>query len=65
MQTPEECRAVWLDQMPFFSDTDISHMLDDVLFQPEAHHEHELGELHALPALAARRHPGARHRRRG
>jgi proline iminopeptidase len=52
VQTPEECRQVWLDQMPVFSDTDMSHMLADVVFQPEAHHEHELGELHALPALA-------------
>jgi pimeloyl-ACP methyl ester carboxylesterase len=39
--------------MPVFADTDISHMLADVHFRPEAHHEHELGELHALPALAA------------
>jgi pimeloyl-ACP methyl ester carboxylesterase len=53
VQTPEECRAVWLAQMPVFSDTDLSHMLADVHFRPEAHHEHELGELHALPALAA------------
>ena len=27
-------------------------MLDRVVFQPEAHHPHELGELHALDALA-------------
>ena len=53
VQTPEECRAVWLAQMPVFSDTDISPMLADVHFRPEAHREHELGELHALPALAA------------
>jgi proline iminopeptidase len=53
VQTPEECRAVWLDQMPAFADSDISHMFDDVVFQPEAHHEHALGELHALEALAA------------
>ena len=53
VQTPEECHAVWLAQMPVFSDTDISHMFADVHFRPEAHHEHELGELHALPALAA------------
>ena len=51
--TPEDCHAVWLAQMPVFSDTDISHMLADVHFRPEAHHEHELGELHALDALAA------------
>jgi pimeloyl-ACP methyl ester carboxylesterase len=53
VRTPEECRAVWLAQMPVFSNTDISHMLADVTFRPEAHHEHELGELHALDALAA------------
>ena len=53
VQTPEECHAVWLAQLPLFADVDISHMLDDVHFRPEAHHEHELGELHALPALAA------------
>ncbi len=53
VQTPEECHEVWIDQMPAFSDVDISHMFDDVHFRPEAHHEHELGELHALPALAA------------
>ena len=28
-------------------------MLDDVVFHVEAHHEHDLGELHALEALAA------------
>jgi pimeloyl-ACP methyl ester carboxylesterase len=28
-------------------------MLDKVVFQPEAHHEHDFGELHALDALAA------------
>jgi pimeloyl-ACP methyl ester carboxylesterase len=27
-------------------------MLDDVVFQVEAHREHDLGELHALDALA-------------
>jgi proline iminopeptidase len=53
--TPEECREVWLDQMPFFAvDPDkVGRMLDDVVFQVEAHHEHDLGELHALEALAA------------
>ena len=28
-------------------------MLDDVVFQVEAHHGHDFGELHALEALAA------------
>jgi proline iminopeptidase len=53
--TPEECRDVWRDQMPFFAARlePALAMLDDVVFQPEAHHEHELGELHALGALAA------------
>jgi len=53
--TPEECREVWRDQMPFFA-VELEPalaMLDDVVFQPEAHHEHELGELHALGALAS------------
>jgi pimeloyl-ACP methyl ester carboxylesterase len=55
VSTAEECRDVWRDQMPFFAvDPDrVMPMLDDVVFQPEAHHEHELGELHALDALAA------------
>jgi pimeloyl-ACP methyl ester carboxylesterase len=55
VSTPEECREVWLDQMPFFA-VDVERaaaMLDDVVFQPEAHHEHDLGDLHALEALAA------------
>ena len=53
--TPEECRQVWIDQMPFFAvdPEKVVSMLDDVVFQPEAHHEHDLGELHALEALAA------------
>jgi proline iminopeptidase len=53
--TPEECRAVWRDQLPWFaSDAGaVEPMLDRVVFQPEAHHEHEIGELHALDALAA------------
>ena len=53
--TPEECRQVWIDQMPFFAvdPEKVIPMLDDVVFNVEAHHEHELGELHALEALAA------------
>ena len=53
--TPEECRQVWIDQMPFFAvDPEKAvRMLDDVVFNVEAHHEHDLGELHALEALAA------------
>jgi pimeloyl-ACP methyl ester carboxylesterase len=41
--------------MPFFAvDPDkVVPMLDDVDFDVEAHHEHDLGELHALDALAA------------
>jgi pimeloyl-ACP methyl ester carboxylesterase len=42
--TQEECRQVWIDQMPFF---------DDVVFDVEAHAGHDFGELHALEALAA------------
>jgi proline iminopeptidase len=53
--TPEECRQVWIDQMPFFAvdPAKVVPMLDDVDFDVEAHHEHDLGELHALDALAA------------
>jgi proline iminopeptidase len=55
VSTPEECRQVWRDQMPFFA-VDVeraSAALDDVVFQVEAHREHDRGELHALGALAA------------
>jgi pimeloyl-ACP methyl ester carboxylesterase len=51
--TPEECRQVWLDQLPFFSTQDISAMLRDVHFRPEAHHARDWGDLHALDALAS------------
>jgi pimeloyl-ACP methyl ester carboxylesterase len=53
--TPEECLEVWRDQLPFFANDPaaVEPMLDKVVFQPEAHHPHDLGELHALDALAA------------
>jgi len=53
--TPEECRQVWLDQMPFFAPDPerVAGMLDDVVFSVEAHRGHDLGELHALDALAS------------
>jgi pimeloyl-ACP methyl ester carboxylesterase len=53
--TPEDCLAVWLDQLPFFAldPAAVEPMLDRVVFQPEAHHPHDWGELHALEALAA------------
>jgi 3-oxoadipate enol-lactonase len=55
VQTPEECREVWRDQLDFFADDPaaVEPMLDRVVFQPEAHHSHELGGLHSLEALAA------------
>src|SRR3954470_6393048 len=55
VSTPEECREVWRDQLPFFANDPaaVEPMLDRVVFQPEAHHDHDLGELHALDALAA------------
>ena len=55
VSTPEECHQVWIDQLPFFANdaAAVEPMLDRVVFQPEAHHPHELGELHALEALAA------------
>ena len=56
---------MWLDQLPLFSSQDISPMLADVVFSPEAHHLRDWGDLHALPALDGdaqaragdRRHP--------
>jgi proline iminopeptidase len=53
--TPDECHEVWRDQLPFFANDSaaVEPMLDRVVFQPEAHHEHDFGELHALDALAA------------
>ena len=53
--TPEECLEVWRDQLPFFANDPaaVEPMLDKVVFQPEAHRGHEIGELHALGALAA------------
>jgi pimeloyl-ACP methyl ester carboxylesterase len=55
VSTPEECREMWRDQLPFFANDPaaVEPMLDRVVFEPEAHHPHELGELHALDALAA------------
>ena len=54
VRTPEECREVWRDQLPAFAvdPAKVEPMLDDVVFQPEAHHDHDVGELHALAALA-------------
>ena len=45
--TPDECRQLWRDQMPFFADDPAAAeaMLADVLFQVEAHHSHDFGEL--------------------
>jgi proline iminopeptidase len=55
VQTPEDCHAVWRDQLPFFADdpAKVEPMLDRVVFQPEAHRSRDFGELHALDALAA------------
>jgi proline iminopeptidase len=53
--TPEECREVWRDQLQFFADDPaaVEPMLDRVVFQPDAHRSRDIGELHALDALAA------------
>jgi pimeloyl-ACP methyl ester carboxylesterase len=53
--TPEECRQVWRDQLPFFAvdPAKVEPMLDEVVFQPEAHRGRDFGDLHALDALAA------------
>jgi pimeloyl-ACP methyl ester carboxylesterase len=55
VRTQEDCRQVWIDQMPFFADdpAKVVPMLDDVVFDVGAHHGHDFGELHALDALAA------------
>jgi pimeloyl-ACP methyl ester carboxylesterase len=49
--TPEECRQVWRDQMPFFAvdPVKVTPMLDDVVFRVEAHGEH------ARPSATGRR----------
>jgi pimeloyl-ACP methyl ester carboxylesterase len=55
VSTPEECRQVWRDEMPFFA-VELERAdaaLDDIVFQVEAHRAHDRGELHALDALAA------------
>ena len=56
MTTPEECREVWRDQLPFFANDPaaVEPMLDRVVFQPEAHHAHEMRR-----AARARRARGA------
>jgi proline iminopeptidase len=53
--TAEECLDVWRGQMPFFAEDPekVVPMLDRVVFQPEAHRSRDLGDLHALDALAA------------
>jgi proline iminopeptidase len=55
VQTPDECLQVWRDQLPFFAvdPARAEPMLDDVVFQPEAHRSRDFGDLHALDALAA------------
>jgi proline iminopeptidase len=70
--TAEEAREVWLDLLPFFAPTPerveaVRAAFADVVFRPEGMHEHELGELHGLDALAAAEIPvlavGAEHDR--
>ena len=57
--TAEECRDVWLGQLPFFSPDPkrVASMLRDVVFRPAVHHPRDWGELHALDALARTRIP--------
>jgi pimeloyl-ACP methyl ester carboxylesterase len=59
VQTPDECREVWIAQMPFFANDPaaVEPMLDRVVFQPEAHRARDWGELRALDALPAFRGP--------
>jgi pimeloyl-ACP methyl ester carboxylesterase len=59
VQTPEECREVWRDQMPFFA-VEVERataMLDDVRFTPAMHWSRDWGDLHALDALTATSKP--------
>jgi pimeloyl-ACP methyl ester carboxylesterase len=54
--TEDEARQVWLDQIPFFAPESgvaaVRAAFADVVFRPESMHEHDLGELHGLGALA-------------
>lgn len=56
-RTPEECRAAWVDQMPFFvGSADRTELVlaafDDVVYEPAMLRVEDWGELHALAALA-------------
>ncbi len=56
VMTEAEARQVWLDLIPFFAPASgieaVVAAFLDVVFRPEAMHEHDLGELHGLTALA-------------
>ena len=66
VQTPEECREVWRDQLPFFANDPaaVEPMLDRVVFQPEAHHPHELRRAARARRAGRVRRPRAGDRRR-
>ena len=55
--TPEECRAAWADQMPFFVGSPdhleiVQAAFEDVVYEPAMLRVKDWGELHALGALA-------------
>ena len=56
-RTPEECRAAWADQMPFFVGSPdrlelVQAAFEDVYYEPAMLRVEDWGELHALGALA-------------
>jgi proline iminopeptidase len=58
VRTAEECRAIWVDQMPFFvGSPDRLEMVQaafaDVVYEPALLRVEDWGQLHALGALAA------------
>lgn len=57
VRTAEECRAIWVDQMPFFVGSPdrletVQAAFADVVYEPALLHVEDWGELHALGALA-------------
>ena len=70
VESVDDCRRVWLEQMPFFVGAPervetLRAAFADVAYRVEIQREgaRDWGELHALDALAAQRHPRARDRR--
>jgi len=47
VRTPEECEAVWRDQLPFFLARPAPGLLDDVAWRPDVHEDYGDLELRA------------------